>query len=432
MARNLSILLERKLGSRMMYISKNHCIVHYFTKYNYIHKHTYKTHIIIYKKSTDTIVKLTTNQNSLFRSRDWLSANQFIYNYKQTNKYTNKQTNKHTNKQTHKTYAVALEINVTFPNHILSTFRLMVDVGATQQSRDWLLANQGPVFSDSKTHRSILLERKLGSRMMYISTDTIVKLTTNQNSLFRSRDWLSANQFIYNYKQTNKYTNKQTNKHTNKQTHKTYAVALEINVTFPNHILSTFRLMVDVGATQQSRDWLLANQGPVFSDSKTHRVIIYMTSKQPIRTRYLGHVNGYQPIRDQYFLKLTRDLGHVTSYQPIRDQYFLKLTRDLGHVTSYQPIRDQYFLIRLITIARQQINSDFFILTLIEKRYCYVMLKSQRYSNIQQTPKIFRMKVSNSTAAVQSLTMNVRFRMKQVNNQSELVIYGSRDWLSAN
>eukprot|EP00116_Pleurobrachia_bachei_P015642 sb/3475904/ len=26
------------------------------------------------------------------------------------------------------------------------------------------------------------------------------------------------------------------------------------------------------------------------------------SSKQPIRTRYLGHVTGYQPIRDQYFL----------------------------------------------------------------------------------------------------------------------------------
>ena len=24
--------------------------------------------------------------------------------------------------------------------------------------------------------------------------------------------------------------------------------------------------------------------------------------KQPFRTRYLGHVTGYQPIRDQYFL----------------------------------------------------------------------------------------------------------------------------------
>ena len=26
------------------------------------------------------------------------------------------------------------------------------------------------------------------------------------------------------------------------------------------------------------------------------------TSKQPIRTRYLGHVTSYRPIRDQYFL----------------------------------------------------------------------------------------------------------------------------------
>eukprot|EP00116_Pleurobrachia_bachei_P013503 sb/3473765/ len=26
------------------------------------------------------------------------------------------------------------------------------------------------------------------------------------------------------------------------------------------------------------------------------------SSKQPIRARYLGHVTGYQPIRDQYFL----------------------------------------------------------------------------------------------------------------------------------
>eukprot|EP00116_Pleurobrachia_bachei_P015986 sb/3476248/ len=29
---------------------------------------------------------------------------------------------------------------------------------------------------------------------------------------------------------------------------------------------------------------------------------ILFTNKQPIRTRYLGHVIGYQPIRDRYFL----------------------------------------------------------------------------------------------------------------------------------
>ena len=36
-------------------------------------------------------------------------------------------------------------------------------------------------------------------------------------------------------------------------------------------------------------------------------------SGKPIRTRYLGHVTGYQPI-------IARYLGHVTGYQPIREQ----------------------------------------------------------------------------------------------------------------
>eukprot|EP00116_Pleurobrachia_bachei_P015186 sb/3475448/ len=33
-----------------------------------------------------------------------------------------------------------------------------------------------------------------------------------------------------------------------------------------------------------------------------NRPIYCNTSKQPIRTRYLDHVTGYRPIRDQYFL----------------------------------------------------------------------------------------------------------------------------------
>eukprot|EP00116_Pleurobrachia_bachei_P015446 sb/3475708/ len=102
-----------------------------------------------------------------------------------------------------------------------------------------------------------------------------------------------------------------------------------------------------------------------------HCIIINDVGKQPIRTRYLGHVT-YPPIRDQYFLigskitifhadnRYTTDKilppsipvnrddeiiveGHQeptdTSKQPIR-------TRHLGHVTGCQLIRDQYFLIR--------------------------------------------------------------------------------------
>ena len=35
-------------------------------------------------------------------------------------------------------------------------------------------------------------------------------------------------------------------------------------------------------------------------EGKDEYEIKQMVRKQPIRTRYLGHVNGYQPIRDQY------------------------------------------------------------------------------------------------------------------------------------
>eukprot|EP00116_Pleurobrachia_bachei_P016308 sb/3476570/ len=68
------------------------------------------------------------------------------------------------------------------------------------------------------------------------------------------------------------------------------------------------------------------------------------TSKQPIRTCYLGHVTGYHPIRDQYFLirsvPANRDPtslpGTNTSKQPIRNLY-------LGRLTGCQPIRHQHF-----------------------------------------------------------------------------------------
>eukprot|EP00116_Pleurobrachia_bachei_P009468 sb/3469730/ len=85
----------------------------------------------------------------------------------------------------------------------------------------------------------------------------------------------------------------------------------------------------------------------------------YKIGKQPIRTRYLGHVNGYQPIRNQYFL-IRSVPGPREPYkigkQPIRTRYFDHpvfpdsvgrepiRTRYLGHVTAYQPIIDQYFL----------------------------------------------------------------------------------------
>eukprot|EP00116_Pleurobrachia_bachei_P014708 sb/3474970/ len=66
------------------------------------------------------------------------------------------------------------------------------------------------------------------------------------------------------------------------------------------------------------------------------------TSKQPIRTRYLGHVTGYQPIRDQSVVGI--NIRNVM-YNMIEISKQLIRTRYLGHVTGYQPIMDQYFLI---------------------------------------------------------------------------------------
>eukprot|EP00116_Pleurobrachia_bachei_P008075 sb/3468337/ len=73
-------------------------------------------------------------------------------------------------------------------------------------------------------------------------------------------------------------------------------------------------------------------------------------NKQPFKNRYLGHVVGYQPIREQYFLLQLPEIAEMllclkcrTSKQSIR-------TPNLGHVTSYQPIMDQCFLIRSVPV----------------------------------------------------------------------------------
>eukprot|EP00116_Pleurobrachia_bachei_P017069 sb/3477331/ len=47
------------------------------------------------------------------------------------------------------------------------------------------------------------------------------------------------------------------------------------------------------------------------------------TSKQPIRTRYLCHVTGYQPIKDQYFL--------IRSVSTQRDTYAVVGSTSYSH-----------------------------------------------------------------------------------------------------
>eukprot|EP00116_Pleurobrachia_bachei_P004510 sb/3464772/ len=99
------------------------------------------------------------------------------------------------------------------------------------------------------------------------------------------------------------------------------------------------------------------------------------TCKQPIGTRYLGHVSGYQPIRDQYFLIRSVPVGShaATSYDSVETCPRVGLyprsqeptdtckqpigTRYLGYVSGYQPIRDQYFLIRLVPVGSHAATS---------------------------------------------------------------------------
>eukprot|EP00116_Pleurobrachia_bachei_P012572 sb/3472834/ len=76
-----------------------------------------------------------------------------------------------------------------------------------------------------------------------------------------------------------------------------------------------------------------------------------ISRNRPIRTRYLGHVNGYQPIRDQYSLirSVPDYLFLAGVYQePTESSNQSIRTRYLDHVTCYQPIRDPYFLIRSV------------------------------------------------------------------------------------
>eukprot|EP00116_Pleurobrachia_bachei_P012962 sb/3473224/ len=75
----------------------------------------------------------------------------------------------------------------------------------------------------------------------------------------------------------------------------------------------------------------------------TNITIIEPTSKQPIRTCYLGHVTGgYISWRGGGKL----GINFQYSKHPIRTRYL-----DHVSVTGYQPIRDQYFLIRSVAVS---------------------------------------------------------------------------------
>eukprot|EP00116_Pleurobrachia_bachei_P005160 sb/3465422/ len=152
------------------------------------------------------------------------------------------------------------------------------------------------------------------------------------------------------------------------------------------------------------------------------------TSKQQIRSRYLGHVSGYQPIRDQYFLIRSVPALFIVkgqepteiSKQPIRTHY-------LGHVTGYQPIRDKHFLIRSVP-DRGNIDCLFvdpsesgklpriaLLLPCGTYKNTLLLHKPNCYSFIKLFVDVQLVKSFNDAGRYQD-------RLKQVNNQSELII----------
>eukprot|EP00116_Pleurobrachia_bachei_P010051 sb/3470313/ len=67
------------------------------------------------------------------------------------------------------------------------------------------------------------------------------------------------------------------------------------------------------------------------------------TSQQPIRTRYLGHVTGYQPIRDQYFLirsvpapkEVVRSSGNHGYHSCYNHAVVMKFTSSIQYIIQH-------------------------------------------------------------------------------------------------
>eukprot|EP00116_Pleurobrachia_bachei_P011412 sb/3471674/ len=110
--------------------------------------------------------------------------------------------------------------------------------------------------------------------------------------------------------------------------------------------------LTDQNSLFRSRDWLSANQGPVFPDSIGHETS-YLDYPYPHSKFLVFSEKCVMVSKLPFSLPVNRGsgkLGNRPKQLPIRTRY-------LGHVTSYQPIRDQYFLIRSVpaTINTSQI-----------------------------------------------------------------------------
>ena len=122
-----------------------------------------------------------------------------------------------------------------------------------------------------------------------------------------------------------------------------------------------------------------------------------LPSKQPIRTRYLGHVTGYQPIRDQYF--------HIRSVAAPTSAVSGLRTPSTMSVPSSDPVSvpPSWFLsvdrCSLIIAVSWEMNTALFSVFRCPSETCEKVIYS-----------------------VDRYTVD-RVRNRKVNNQPELVIY---------
>eukprot|EP00116_Pleurobrachia_bachei_P009009 sb/3469271/ len=220
------------------------------------------------------------------------------------------------------------------------------------RSRDWLLANQGV---GTNINQSLLI-RQLPIRTRYLGHVTGYQPIRDQYFLIRSVPAKVSHclcitcDFGLNYSNQKQCCRELSGEHFGCKIDILSLANLMINLMEPGH---------DPKSQVMQRQWdtLYLDQRTAGHQNEQEPTD---TSKQPILTPYLGQVTGYQPIRDQYSFEMSIGLAVTkpsnpraltekvswewcldyktgTSKQPIRIRY-------LCHVTGYQPIRDQYFL----------------------------------------------------------------------------------------
>eukprot|EP00116_Pleurobrachia_bachei_P003381 sb/3463643/ len=203
-------------------------------------------------------------------------------------------------------------------------------------------------------------------------------------------------------------------------------ISLSLSLSLsPSHTIDWFRAKGERSSdTQISVFHAIALTFSLFSLSLSLSLFLSLSLslnyKQPIKTRYLGHVAGYQPIRDQYFLIRSVSVGLenqvirvIHKFQTFINYKYLKLliiiiwgakniiimnlhfmpeptdtskqqikTRYLGHVAGYQPIRDQYFLIRSVSVGLEISN---FHQLQIPKTINYHYLGGKEHNNYESS-----------------------------------------------